>query len=287
MMNEPLMTSLSQRLFYTGPVLGVVLDWAGTTVDYGCRGPAAVFVKTFKEFGVSVQTAEARRFMGLSKKDHIRAMCNLPSVKAQWLAMFNRIPTDTDIDTIYRRTEPMMVKAVSAHADMIPGILEAVDGLRARKIRIGSSTGYTRPMMDVLAPAAEKNGYSPDVVVCSSDVPAGRPYPFMCYANAIQLQIYPLEAMVKIGDTISDIEEGLNAGMWTIGITRTGNEMGLSHTDMNLMPDFERTNRLAAIADRFQAAGAHYIVESAGNILPVIDAISERLARGEHPRHFR
>jgi len=109
----------------------------------------------------------------------------------------------------------------------------------------------------------------------------------MCYANAIQLQIYPLEAMVKIGDTISDIEEGLNAGMWTIGITRTGNEMGLSHTDMNLMPDFERTNRLAAIADRFQAAGAHYIVESAGNILPVIDAISERLARGEHPRHFR
>jgi len=150
------MTPLSQRLFYTGPVLGVVLDWAGTTVDYGCRGPAAVFVKTFKEFGVSVQTAEARRFMGLSKKDHIRAMCNLPSVKAQWLAMFNRIPTDTDIDTIYRRTEPMMVKAVSAHADMIPGILEAVDGLRARKIRIGSSTGYTRPMMDVLAPAAEK-----------------------------------------------------------------------------------------------------------------------------------
>ena len=286
MTHKSFMTPLVRQFYYTGPILGVVLDWAGTTVDYGCRGPAAVFVKTFQEFGVSVSTAEARQFMGLAKKDHIRAMCGLASVKAQWLAKHNRIPEDIDIDSIYARTEPMMVSAVSGHADTIPGVLEAVAGLRAKRIHIGSSTGYTRPMMDVLVPAARKNGYSPEAVVCSSDVPAGRPYPWMCYANAIQLQVYPLEAMVKIGDTLSDIEEGLNAGMWTIGITRTGNEMGLSLEDVNLLPDLELTARLATIRNRFQTAGAHYTVESVGDILPVIDEINRRLSRGEHPLRF-
>jgi phosphonoacetaldehyde hydrolase len=285
-MNEPFMTPLPQRFFYAGPVLGVVLDWAGTTVDYGCRGPAAVFVETFREFGICVSPAEARQFMGLAKKDHIRAMCGLPSVRTQWLAKHGCIPEPADIDTIYARTEPMMVSAVSAHADLIPGVLEAVAGLRARRIRIGSSTGYTRPMMDVLAPAAEKNGYAPDVVICSSDVPTGRPYPWMCYANAIQLQVYPLEAMVKIGDTVSDIQEGLNAGMWNIGITRTGNEMGLSLDEVNLLPDLELKARLATIENRFQAAGAHYTVNAVGDILPVIDEISERLSRSEHPLRF-
>ena len=278
-------TPLFRQFSYTGPVLGVVLDWAGTTVDYGCRGPASVFIKTFQEFGVSVSAAEARQFMGLAKKDHVRALCGLPSVTAQWLAIHRRIPEDIDINAIYTRMEPMMVLAVSDHAGTIPGVLEAVAGLRARQIRIGSSTGYTRPMMDVLATTARKNGYSPDVVVCSSDVPAGRPYPWMCYANAIQLQVYPLEAMVKIGDTISDIEEGLNAGMWTIGITRTGNEMGLSLEEVNQLPDIERVARLTAIKNRFQAAGAHYAVETLEDIPPVIDEISERLYRGEHPCH--
>lgn len=204
-MNEPFMTPLPQRFFYAGPVLGVVLDWAGTTVDYGCRGPAAVFVETFREFGICVSPAEARQFMGLAKKDHIRAMCGLSSVKAQWMALHGRVPEEIDIDTIYARTEPMMV--------------------------------------------------------------------------------YPLEAMVKIGDTVSDIQEGLNAGMWTIGITRTGNEMGLSLNEVNLLPELELTARLATIENRFQAAGAHYTVESMGDILPVIDEISDRLSRSEHPLH--
>ena len=279
------MTSLIQRSFYTGPVQAVVLDWAGTTVDYGSCGPAAVFVETFREFGISVSLAEARQFMGIAKKDHIRAMCNLETVKDQWLARHNRIPGPVDIDKIYARTEPMMVTALSAHSDLIPGVLEAVAGLRARHIRIGTSTGYTRSMMDVLEPSAKKQGYTPDAVVCSSDVPAGRPCPWMCYVNAINLQVYPMNAMVKIGDTLSDIEEGINAGMWTVGITRTGNEMGLTQNEVNLLSHLERVDRLSTVESRFRIAGAHYIVETVGDILPVIDEISCCLSRGEHPVH--
>ena len=80
--------------------------------------------------------------------------------------------------------------------------------------------------MAILLPHAADQGYVPDCAVCPDDVGAGRPFPWMIYANAIRMKVWPLEALVKIGDTFSDMEEGLNAGMWTVGVSATGNEAG-------------------------------------------------------------
>jgi len=173
----------------------------------------------------------------------------------------------------------MMVATISRHADLIPGLLEFVNGLRGRRIKIGTSTGYTNSMMEVLVPVARQNGYQPDSVVCSSDVPAGRPYPWMCFQNAINLETYPMEAMVKIGDTIADIEEGLNAGMWVIGISKSGNELGLTRKDAENLDPAELKKHLAAIEERFRASGAHYVVEGIWECLPIIDEISRLLSR--------
>ncbi len=268
---------------YRGPVRAVVLDWAGTAVDYGCMGPAGVFVDVFNKFTVTVTMEAARRFMGLAKKDHIRSMCRLPSVIEQWKAQHGRPPDESDVDALYAQTEPMMVAAIERHADPVPGLMETVAAFRGQGIRIGSTTGYTAPMVAVLAPAARNKGYAPDAVVCASDVPAGRPYPWMCYLNAVKLQTYPLEAMVKIGDTVSDIQEGLNAGMWTIGVTQSGNELGLDRQQAEaLAPDVRRA-RLNDIEQRFKAAGAHYVADGIWQCAPIIDAINQRLARGEQP----
>lgn len=264
---------------YIGPVKGVVLDWAGTAVDYGCMGPAAVFVDVFDNFGVRVTISEARQFMGLMKKDHIRNMCALPSVAGQWQQKYGKTPDEKDVDALYRETEPMMVSAISRHADLIPGLLEFVNGLHGRRIKIGSSTGYTNSMMEVLVPVACQNGYQPDSIVCSSDVPAGRPYPWMCFQNAINLETYPMEAMVKIGDTIADIEEGLNAGMWVIGISKSGNELGLTRKDAENLDPAELKMQLVAIEERFHATGAHYVAEGIWQCLPIIDEISRLLSR--------
>ncbi|MGD9017349.1 MAG: phosphonoacetaldehyde hydrolase [Desulfobacterales bacterium] len=268
---------------YRGAVKGIILDWAGTAVDYGCMGPAAVFVAVFEAFGIRVSVQDARRFMGLMKKDHIRGICTLPGVIDQWREAFGRAPNEGDIDALYAKTEPMMVDAISRHADPIPGLVDMVTIIRKEGLKIGSSTGYTRPMMDVLAPEAKKNGYAPDAVLCASDVPAGRPYPWMCFKNAILLGIYPLEAIVKIGDTVADIEEGLNAGMWTVGLTKSGNELGLDQEAADQLPTDELTARLDAIEKRFRDAGAHYVAEGIWECLPVIDDINRRLAVGEQP----
>jgi phosphonoacetaldehyde hydrolase len=150
-------------------------------------------------------------------------------------------------------------------------------------VKIGSSTGYTAPMMKALVPAARERGYAPDAVVCASDVPAGRPYPWMCYLNAIRLQVYPLEAVVKIGDTISDIEAGLNAGMWTIGLTQSGNELGLSEQEVSKLKAQELKAKTDLIANRYREAGAHYVAAGIWEVLPVIENINARLACGEKP----
>jgi phosphonoacetaldehyde hydrolase len=277
------MPSIVHQNPYAGPVRAVVLDWAGTAVDHGCLGPAAVFVEAFKSFDVRATFEQARQFMGLEKQEHVRRMLQLGEIAEQWRAQTGRQPAESDVEAVYARTTPMMVEALKKHCELIPGTLEFVDGLRRRDIKIGSCTGYTRPMMDVLAPLAAAAGYSPDAVVCSSDAPAGRPFPWMCYLNAIQLEVYPMAAMVKIGDTLSDIEEGLNAGMWTIGLSRSGNELGLSEQQAAGLPQAELEQRLAAIRERYENAGAHYVADGIWACLPLIDAIGGRLAQGERP----
>lgn len=277
------MTSFIRRTAYTGPVQGVVLDWAGTAVDFGCMGPVDVFRESFHLFDIDISVAEVRQFMGLMKKDHIRSLCRLPTVSARWREKFGQLPDEADVEALYAETEPMMISAIARYCDPIPGLLETVEELRKNSIRIGSTTGYTRPMMEILVPAARLKGYQPDAVVCSSDTPAGRPYPWMCFQNAIQLQVYPMEAMVKIGDTITDIEEGLNAGMWTIGLTKSGNSLGLSQDETERLDPVVLKNRLSEIENAMREAGAHYVVEGIWARLPIIRDINNRLRHGKQP----
>jgi phosphonoacetaldehyde hydrolase len=268
---------------YTGAVKAVVLDWAGTVLDYGSVGPMKVFVKAFAKHGVAVELDEVRPFMGLKKIDHVRGMLELATVAAKWREAHGSGPDQSSIDAVYADTEPMMVEAVKDHADLIPGLLPAIESLRSQGIKIGSCTGYTGPIMEALKPIAARNGYEPDCLVCSTDVPGGRPYPWMALQNAINLEVHPLEAMVKVGDTVSDIQEGLNAGMWTVGLSQTGNELGLTREQVEALFDDELAARLAPVADKFWLAGAHYVVPGIWDLPGVIHRINQRLSLGETP----
>ena len=277
------MTPFIKKKPYTGPVQAVVLDWAGTAVDHGCMGPAAVFVEVFNFFGIDVTTQQARMFMGVEKKDHIRKMCALEEIRSAWQARYGKPPGEDDIQTLYDKTFTLMTSAIADNTEPIEGVIEVMDTLRGMGIKIGSSTGYVSGMMDVLVPVAAEKGYSPDAVFCSSDAPNGRPYPWMCYLNAIKLGVYPMEAMVKIGDTSADIQEGLNAGMWTVGVTRTGNELGLTMDRIAALAPDEVKQEIARIETRFLKEGAHFVIESAADVVPVIEEINARLAKGKLP----
>jgi phosphonoacetaldehyde hydrolase len=268
---------------YTGPVKAVVLDWSGTAIDFGCMGPPTAFVNIFERYEIEITISEVRQFMGLGKKEHVRRLCQMPKVVAQWQKKYHRTPDEDDINLVFQQMEVMMLTTIADHAAPIKGLLPFVDELHRKNIKIGSCTGYTAPIMQSLVVETVKYGFLPDCIVCASDVPAGRPFPWMCYKNAIGLQVYPFESMIKIGDTISDIIEGLNAGMWTIGVTQSGNELGLSPNQVMALSSHELDQRLAAIESRFREAGAHYVVKGIWECLPIIDAIGRRLAEGDHP----
>jgi phosphonoacetaldehyde hydrolase len=237
----------------------------------------------FKRHGVEISIAQARAPMGLEKRDHIRAISQQPEVLAAWQAAYQRAPTDADIDRMYQVSVEIQKTVVTEYADLIPGTLEAVADCRQRGLKIGSSTGYSQTIMDSLVPAAKAQGYTPDAILCPSNVPAGRPAPYMMYQNALQLNVYPMAAVVKVGDTLPDIEEGLNAGSWIVAVTQSGNELGLSAAEASALADDELTARLTPIETRFRQAGAHNVIRTVAELPPVLDDIEARLRDGEHP----
>lgn len=268
---------------YRGPLRAVIFDWAGTTVDYGSRAPAGVFIEVFKRRGVPITIEQARGPMGMHKRDHIAALLELPAVSAMWRELHGRPASDADVQSMYQELVPLQLACLADYADVIPGTLETVEHCRKRGLKIGSTTGYNRPMMDLLLEEARRRGYAPDCAISGDEVPAGRPHPYMALLAAVQLQAYPMEAIVKVGDTVPDIHEGLNAGMWTVAIAKTGNEIGLSEDDVAALPKEELDVRLAAAYERLRAAGAHYVIDGVGDLPPVLDQIEARLARGERP----
>jgi phosphonoacetaldehyde hydrolase len=271
------------RRTYSGDIKAVILDWAGTTIDYGSFAPTAVFLRLFEAQGVRISAGDARSGMGLMKKDHLKTILARPGVAEAWKSAHGAAASDADIDRLYDNFVPMQISVLKEYARPISGLLSIVKELRRRGIKLGSTTGYIRSMMDILAPEAEKNGYAPDCIVCPDEVPAGRPYPWMCYQNAIRLGVYPMQAMVKVGDTLPDIEEGLNAGMWTVGLSLTGNLLGLNEEEVNaLSPEEKNTAREMASTQLYQA-GAHYVIDGIWALPEALSVIEYRLANGEHP----
>ncbi|HVO72161.1 MAG TPA: phosphonoacetaldehyde hydrolase [Aggregatilineaceae bacterium] len=271
------------RRAYTGPLQAVILDWAGTTVDYGCFAPAAVFIKVFKERGVEITMAEARGPMGKYKRDHIREITNMPAVAERWRAAHGRLPNESDVEVMFNDFIPRQIGVLAQYAPLIPGVRETIMAFRERGLKIGSCTGYTYEMMQHVLREAEKQGYTPDSLVCPDGLPGGRPAPWMCFQNAQNMGVYPMEAMVKIGDTVPDIEEGLNAGMWTVAIAQTGNELGLSQDEVSSLAPGELAALMQPIYTKLYQAGAHYVVDSLADTLPILDEIERRVAQGEKP----
>lgn len=267
-----------------GPRLGAVLfDWAGTTIDHGSRAPAAVFVEIFRRRDITVSEADARGPMGRAKRDHIAQVLQLPHVAAAWTARTGQPPTEADVDALYADFLPLQREVLAKFVDLIPGAAETVASCRRRGLRIGSTTGYTRELMQVVETAAAAQGYQPDVILTADDARQGRPAPWLNFRALEALDVYPPFRAVVVDDTPVGIAAGRHAGCWTVAVSRTGNALALSLEAAAALPPDELTRRLHAIRQEFLAVGADFVVESVADLPPVLDQIEQRLAAGERP----
>jgi phosphonoacetaldehyde hydrolase len=277
------MPTFAYRRTYRGPIEAVLLDWAGTTMDFGCIAPAVVFVEVFERRKVPITIEEARAPMGAHKRVHIQKITQLDSVRRRWEEAHGRAASDADVDAMFADFVPLQLACLSQYSKLIPGTLEVVAELRRRGAKIGSTTGYLSDMMTINREDARRQGYEPDSTVCASDVPAGRPYPYMCLQNAINLRVTTVQSCVKVDDTVPGVEEGLNAGMWTIGLAVSGNEVGLPLEEWQALPEETKAAKRARAYARMQQCGAHYVVDTIADLIPCIDDIQARIARGETP----
>jgi phosphonoacetaldehyde hydrolase len=261
-------------------IRAIMLDWAGTTVDHGSMAPVLALQALFARHGIRLSSEDARLDMGLLKRDHIQAILSLPNVRAEWKARTGNEPQDSDTAALFEEFGPLQMQIIAEHSKLIPGVVETVQQWQARGIRIGSSTGYTRSMLAPVLEQAIRGGYRPDASVCPDEAGAGRPAPWMMMRNAELLGVYPLSHCVKIGDTVVDIEEGKNAGMWTIGLTRTGNLIEMNEADWQKLPQAEQAARLKQAEAKLRAAGADFIAEDLPGCNAALAVIEERLANG-------
>jgi len=268
---------------YRGPVRAVVTDLAGTVIDFGSCAPAGAFVELFARSRVTVTPAQARGPMGLHKRDHIATLAALPEVAAQWEAAHGAPCGEADIDALYATFIPLQVACLADHGDLIPGVVEAVAALREKDIRIAATTGYNREMLETVLACAEKQGFVPDAAVCAEDVAGGRPAPWMNFRAMEQLGVFPPASVVAIGDTIPDIASAVNAGVWAVGVTETGNMLGLSQAECAALNAGEREHLLTEAADQMYAAGAHYVINGFQELPGLVGQINRAMMEGKRP----
>ncbi|OZG70955.1 phosphonoacetaldehyde hydrolase [Hahella sp. CCB-MM4] len=276
------MTYAYQR-YYRGMVEAVICDWAGTTYDFGSMAPIRAFQELFAGEGVPITLPEAREPMGTEKREHITRVLNMPRVAQAWQEKHGKPADDQDIDRLYAAFLPMQIAAIKANAQPVPGLMDTVSWLAQHDIQIGANSGYNREMLDTLAEIAAEHGFRPVSNVSATDVKRGRPYPHMSLKNALEIGISDVRACIKVDDTIPGIEEGLAAGMWTVGVAISGNEAGLSLQEWSALNEEEQSQVRSRANRRFRHGGAHIIIDSIADLPHAVVQVEQWLAQGYGP----
>lgn len=249
----------------------VIFDWAGTTVDYGSFAPVQAFIEAFKEFGVEPTSEEVRKPMGMLKKDHIRTMMQMPRISQLWEEIHKSSWTEEDVEEVYHASESGIMKILKNFAEPKPYVLDTIAILREYGVKIGSTTGYTDEMMEIVVPAAKAAGYDPDCWFSpNSTGNQGRPYPYMVFKNMEKLGTKSVENAIKVGDTIADILEGKNAGMISVGIIEGSSVMGLSQKEYEALNVEQRKTEDERVRKAYEEAGADYVIQDIRGVLGLV-----------------
>lgn len=250
----------------------IIFDWAGTTVDYGCFAPVKAFMEVFEEYGISPTIDETRKPMGMLKWDHIKTMMSIPRINNLWKEKHGRDFTDKDIDEMHDKFKGKLMGILHNYAEPKPFVVDTINKLREKNIKIGSTTGYTDEMMSIVVEVAKEKGYSPDCwFTPTSTNNLGRPYPYMVFKNLEALKVSSIKNVIKVGDTISDILEGKNAGVITVGIIEGSSELALTEEEYNSLTEEERLNKIEEITQRYKESGADFVIKNISELIDILN----------------
>ncbi len=250
---------------------GIIFDWAGTTVDYGCFAPVKAFIEAFEHYGITPTLEEVRKPMGMLKIDHIRTMLSMDRIAKAWEEKYNRPWTEEDVKGVYLLSESKILEIVQNYGEPKPYVVETVKALRDMGLKIGSTTGYTDEMMALVVPKAKEQGYEPDCWF-SPDATGqkGRPYPYMIFRNMEALGLMDVSRVIKVGDTVSDIKEGKNAGMVSVGVIEGSSVMGLTKEEYESLNEKDKAEADKRVERVYLEAGADHVIRDIRGVLDLV-----------------
>jgi phosphonoacetaldehyde hydrolase len=219
-------------------------------------------MKAFEFFGLRPTLAETRAPMGLAKRTHLARMLEGERLASAWAEKFGRRPGEAEADALYARFEPALLEVLAERAEPLPGVVETVARLREAGLKIGSTTGYTRDMMRLVTPAAKAAGYEPDALASPDETGGiGRPYPYMLWLVMERLGVEAASGVVKVGDTLADIEEGRNAGCLSLGVIAGSSLLGLERAEFEALSAKEKAPLFETVRRQFLEAGADHVLD--------------------------
>ena len=90
------------------------------------------------------------------KRDHIQSMLEMPRIQKLWKEKYHRTYSEKDLDKLYNRFEVLLMENLRSFTDPLPNVIEVIENLREQGYNIGSTTGYTTEMMEVVKLGAKE-----------------------------------------------------------------------------------------------------------------------------------
>lgn len=283
------------RANYTGKVKTVIWDLGGTTADKHCLAPKRAFIETFQKYNIPITPEQASGPMGARKDIHIAQVLEHPEVRATWLSVTGEDPVDpvtnrakTElVSTLYKDFIPIQLACIGEYSTLIDKVAETATLLRNQGIQIGTTTGFNKEMANILLSSAADQGFTPDSRVEGDTVPnemGFRPAPFMIYQNMLNLQTYPIQAVVKVDDTNQGLQAAKNAGCWAVAVRKYSSYTNVdSMEDWNAMSEDEKHKHINDADFKLQESGCHYIIDTIADLPTVVEDINYRLSYGDRP----
>jgi phosphonatase-like hydrolase len=189
----------------------VAFDMAGTTIDehglvYDALRDSVI------ETGATVAESDLQQWMGTDK---VTAITNL-------IGLGGGSASDDIVAAAFERFRQILAQSYRESPPVaLPGVEDALRELKSRGILVALTTGFSD---DVALPLLDSLGWSVgsgellDAVVTTSDVPAGRPAPYLIHVAMQRTGVTDVRRVLAAGDTVVDLLAAHNAGVIGVGV---------------------------------------------------------------------
>ena len=216
---------------FSQPIQLAMFDMAGTTVNDKVDGHPLMVIsmmRAFAKHGIELSPDAINKHRGKQKSEAIQTLLK---------EVVELSPTDAErvSDGVYREFLHELESNLSSISE-IDGNTELFRYLKSKDIYVGVGSGFPNQVVQaIISQLGWLDKGLLDYVGSAEQIGVGRPNPKMILDAMERLNITDGRKVLKIGDTVADVQEGKNANAWTVAVL-TG-----SQTEAQLMaagPDY-------------------------------------------------